>query len=270
MWILNLTVVFVFGNFEDSGAFGDTFGAVNALFSGLAFVGLIYAILLQKNQLELQREDLKSTQEELIETREEFKTQNETLKIQRFENTFFSMLSLHNEITLNTTLKIRNGEEKGRDIYKTIYNAIYNDMNRQLVGDKNYPKEPDKETVSKYIDTLYQAQLGHYFRNLYTIFKYIDESKISGKELYTDIVRAQLSNYELLLLFYNCYFLHEPSEGFIEYAKEYNLFDNMPKDQLAKTARFICLFGNFLSAHSWRCNLKCVVCCLLRQYRISV
>ncbi|HWY09838.1 MAG TPA: hypothetical protein VN026_00865, partial [Bacteroidia bacterium] len=38
------------------GVFGDKFGAVNALFSGLAFAGIIFTILLQRKELELQRD----------------------------------------------------------------------------------------------------------------------------------------------------------------------------------------------------------------------
>lgn len=55
------------------GTFGDMFGAVNALFSGFAFLGVIYAILLQKTELSLQRQELKLTREELNLTREELK-----------------------------------------------------------------------------------------------------------------------------------------------------------------------------------------------------
>jgi hypothetical protein len=47
------------------GTFGDMFGSVNALFSGLAFLGIIYAILLQKQELSLQRAELKLTRNEL-------------------------------------------------------------------------------------------------------------------------------------------------------------------------------------------------------------
>jgi len=54
-------------NFEkesERGLFGDKFGAVNALFSGLAFAGVIYAIVLQRQELELQREELRRSVEE--------------------------------------------------------------------------------------------------------------------------------------------------------------------------------------------------------------
>jgi hypothetical protein len=45
------------------GQFGDLFGGVTALFTGLAFAGLIYTILLQSNELELQRAELRLNRE---------------------------------------------------------------------------------------------------------------------------------------------------------------------------------------------------------------
>lgn len=53
------------GTLQERGAFGDSFGAINALFAGLAFVGVVYAILLQREELRLQREELKLTRQEL-------------------------------------------------------------------------------------------------------------------------------------------------------------------------------------------------------------
>lgn len=45
------------------GQFGDAFGTVNALFSGLALLGVVYAILLQREDIEIQRLDLKASVE---------------------------------------------------------------------------------------------------------------------------------------------------------------------------------------------------------------
>ncbi len=50
---------------EDRASFGDSFGAVNTLFSGLAFGGIIYTILLQRKELALQRKELSETRKEL-------------------------------------------------------------------------------------------------------------------------------------------------------------------------------------------------------------
>lgn len=47
------------------------FGGVTALFSGLAFAGMIYAIIMQSQELALQREELSLTRKELEASRKE-------------------------------------------------------------------------------------------------------------------------------------------------------------------------------------------------------
>ncbi len=56
---------YVGASWTEKGQFGDMFGVVNALFSGLAFAGVIYAILLQRKELQLQRQELELTRHEL-------------------------------------------------------------------------------------------------------------------------------------------------------------------------------------------------------------
>lgn len=57
-----------FTNWSESATFGDSFGAINSLFSGLALAGIIYTIYLQKIELGLQRKELEYTREELSRT----------------------------------------------------------------------------------------------------------------------------------------------------------------------------------------------------------
>ena len=66
------------GKLAAAGQLGDTFGATNSFFSGLAFVGLLIAILLQ-------REDLKSQTEQLKLQCKELELQREELKLTRGE-----------------------------------------------------------------------------------------------------------------------------------------------------------------------------------------
>src|SRR5690606_30526824 len=56
---------------SERGLFGDSFGALTSIFSGLAFAGMIYAIVLQSKELSLQREELALTRKELAASREE-------------------------------------------------------------------------------------------------------------------------------------------------------------------------------------------------------
>ena len=66
IWVLSaIGIIFYLDDWSERGTFGDLFGAVNALFSGLAFAGLIYTIILQKRDLEMQREEVKMNRSEL-------------------------------------------------------------------------------------------------------------------------------------------------------------------------------------------------------------
>jgi hypothetical protein len=66
LWVITPFVIKgLYPSLADRGQFGDLFGAINALFSGLAFAGVIIAILLQRRELELQRQELAATRAEL-------------------------------------------------------------------------------------------------------------------------------------------------------------------------------------------------------------
>lgn len=69
VWLLNAFFLYLLSDkWEHRGAFGDMFGGINALFSGLAFAGIIFTILLQREELKLQRKELELTREELKRT----------------------------------------------------------------------------------------------------------------------------------------------------------------------------------------------------------
>lgn len=209
---------------EARGLFGDKFGAINALFSALAFAGIIFTIFLQKRELKLQREEME-------ETRGEFIKQNETLIHQKFENTFFQLLKLLNTNIDSIDLRDReSGELKntGRDCFKEIYEYC-------LKISKNNEKEDYDPSLEKTLNVyneiydMFKSDLSHYFRTLYHIIKFIDQSNIDNKKQYTSIVRAQLSSYEQSLLFYNC--LHSNGqEKFKPLIEKYSLFKNIDEN----------------------------------------
>jgi hypothetical protein len=62
VWALSGFVVYwYFPSATSRGTFGDMFGAINALFSGFAFFGLVIAIVLQKQELEEQRKEIRES-----------------------------------------------------------------------------------------------------------------------------------------------------------------------------------------------------------------
>lgn len=66
-WVLVANVPMLNG-WSERGQFGDMFGALNALFSGLALGGVIYALYLQMQELALQREEMAQSRDELRRT----------------------------------------------------------------------------------------------------------------------------------------------------------------------------------------------------------
>ena len=80
---------------EKAGQFGDSFGVINTLFSGSAFIALVITIYLQ--------------QQEMRETKKETQRQN-------FENTFFKMIDLYKSVVKDLSLEI-----------PRIYNGIFSD-----------------------------------------------------------------------------------------------------------------------------------------------
>lgn len=81
---------------------------------------------------------------------------------------------------------------------------------------ENPPKGPlptprtDERIIKLYYKAFYEPRqelLGHYFRIMYHIVKFVDSSSVlqtyEEKRRYVSLLRAQLSAHELLLLFYN-------------------------------------------------------------------
>jgi hypothetical protein len=76
LWLSSFFVLgALFATPTERGQVGDLFGAVNALFSGLAFAGLIIAITLQRQELAIQREELRLQRDEMAKSREQLANQ---------------------------------------------------------------------------------------------------------------------------------------------------------------------------------------------------
>ncbi|MBP3950316.1 putative phage abortive infection protein [Bacillus suaedae] len=80
----------------------------------------------------------------------------------------------------------------------------------------------------------YEPEIGHYYRNLYRLVKLIqsqvfdsESEEVNERErgVYRGILRAQLSSYELLMLYYNVNYSNK-GEKFKELLKETNFFDD--------------------------------------------
>ncbi len=67
---------------QDRGVFGDSYGAVTSLFTGLGFAGLVFTILLQQREIKLQRDDFTAQLKEMQSTRGEVSKQSQIHEMQ--------------------------------------------------------------------------------------------------------------------------------------------------------------------------------------------
>lgn len=185
------------------GQFGDYIGGTLNPVLGLLSLIVLLLVYVQN------KEELKDTRKVLAE-------QSETLKIQRFEQTFFSLLNLYSKIAANVEAQGDNARGGFHDLYvndlsifigsgsfesekKCRLNRLNSLSNfRVLYCDSNQFNIKYKQFAIEM-----ENYISHYFRIVYSILKFISNSDISDKKLYANLLRAQLSKYELLLLFYN-------------------------------------------------------------------
>ena len=248
LWCGSLFWVLKNGDPTRTGTFGDSFGAVNALFSGLAFAGVIVAILLQKRELELQREELSDTRKEAERLSDASERQNRFLTLQAAQNQFFQMLSSWDRVVQGTEIQkdfdIRNTNKssmnpRGRDAIQAIAIHLVDRVRAQMSTPDLEPSERNDlaatvygEACSVYEDVhdTFGDQLGHCFRLLYNIVRYIheeDEEVFNGnaKRSLIRILRAHLSQSELVLLMYSG--LSQYGRGFYPFIEKYDLLQNL-------------------------------------------
>lgn len=225
---------------EDVGVFGDSAGLLNAFFSFLAFMAVLLTIYLQSRK-------------------DGHDKQNGARVL--FEQEFFAMVGMlenivsHLSITVDepaktvaitsadakkygyTTeqeelakdLEIEKRKVEGREVFRYIYKdrkdtSLINYVNGE---EKWYETEEARQMC-------FDGTLDHYFRYLYRILKHIDKSELLGKldepekerEYYAHLLRAQLSNYELLMLFYNG-LLGENPQTIKTLIEKYAMFNNL-------------------------------------------
>lgn len=205
------------------GQFGDYLGGVlNPIFALFALFALLYTIVLQVR--------------ELNDTRLELSRATQAAQMQTFENTVFQLLQLQRHIvgSWQVTVKTK-GEEHIYTGNKAQFNLVWMWI-QEVKSPTPLPEALDEEghrtevaRISKqwnYFLRHEYGQLGHYFRNLYAILKYIDASALPiDKAGYVGIVRSQISGYEFALLFYNC--LVPRNSDLKKLVEKYSLLEHM-------------------------------------------
>ncbi len=232
--------------FSNTGQIGDTIGGLMSPFINLSAVivtGLAFYMQYTANKLQVQifTDQLTETQNQFRLEQSALETQHQ---IQQFESQFFEMLRLHKENVNELKIKcIANGQMFEK---RMAFESMVGDFNMLLsyAVFGNMPMMPVEYEVAYHvffwgfsdeqIDKLsapaagfirgegvisnaplpdfrshagYSSFLGHYFRHLFMMVKFVVESKVVNdyeeKMTYLKMLRAQLSNHEQIMLFYN-------------------------------------------------------------------
>ena len=117
------------GGLSDSherwGQFGDYVGGLlNPTLSLLALIALLATVTLQVRELRMSARDLKNSAEALVK-------QNEAIRTQNFEASFFQLLRLHNDIVNAVDLVSQQGRlTKGRDCFRVFLERLENGLSK--------------------------------------------------------------------------------------------------------------------------------------------
>lgn len=222
--ILLTKLPFCFFDFSDTGEVGDTIGGIMGPFVAIAAALLTFlAFWVQFKANEQQRKDI---------------------ALERFESNLFELIHIQQDITNNLIFVEKKGDNnklqaQGRDVFQYVYedynfglDGVY-DNTPIIVGVKTLMQYQD---ITCYTDLKKLGCLDHYFRHLYRVFKYINDSDVIGNEdkyKYACMVRASLSQYELIMLFYNC-LSSNGRENFKPLIEAYAIFNNIRIELLAR------------------------------------
>lgn len=251
--LLNHAWPFTGIDLNQTGVFGDSWGAFTSIFSALGFCGVLWTINLQKKATEKIEEDARKREE--------------SEKIRDFENSFFNILSVLQTIIndMRVVNKRREVLAEGRSIFLYYFKSFKQDIKDNDLLTTFFEKNSYTDTylarknllyIYKSYFSLRTQNLSHYFRYLYNAFKFIDESSIDDdfKKKYANILRAQLSDYELIILFYNS--LTKNGYKFQKYFSSYAVLDNLPIEKLLSKHQVVfvnkkCWGGNKLAINEY-------------------
>ncbi len=131
---------------QQGGTFGDTFGATNSLFSGVALMMLIYAVILQREELSLIKEERDDTRK-LLEGQEKINAlQEAALRKQIFEQSFNALLKM----TVDEKSRLSIVEQIGQSSHiSQLLSAVQSARNILRNGVSGFKNEYNELEVSK-------------------------------------------------------------------------------------------------------------------------
>mgnify|MGYP001030904443 CR=1 FL=1 len=236
-----------------AGEFGDQFGVLNTLFTGLAFVVVIITLRQQAEQIRLQRQDLQNQKEDLKLQREEMQRQcaeqkrqadefgapNRLMKIQQFDSFFYNYFNQIYKFKEGVNeIKINNNGFKDKLIH-LVYGILYDVYNHSA----------DKALDDLSMDLIKGmiANMRFWGDSLYMCFQYILDNNYLDDEqkmFYLRILSNSLDSTENKIIYFYGLF-----------CKYYNIAEELNKNGILYKDRVIEQFSIDSTLDSLRNNM---------------
>ncbi len=232
--LVGIIIVMVLASFialvsENSNTFGDSFGWVNALFSGLAFFGLIVTLQMQREELkqntealDLQAKELEATRGEIEKQSDEFKTQSllieqqgqlldKQIRIEQkrdAENLIFRTLEMfqkaREEVKYNILSSTPITGARAFEYHRFLPTYLEETGRDDFGGSINAPVDTNSDsTFEQYINEeahRFRADAKPYFNQLRNLYKTLDqksELSLEYKLQLSNIIRDSFTQHEI-------------------------------------------------------------------------
>lgn len=237
MVVSGLAATFIYiglssGGSDKLAAIGDFVGGTSTpILTALTFLGVLLGIALQRRELIATRNELELTREEAKRSAFALTSQASAIAVQNFDRSLFEQISLLNKIIDSIEIQYYHGRElkvaHGRSAFANLSQRLF--RLQKAMELTSYEELRDDEELEEFFDQ-YIPQLSAFFRTLYNIYRFIDESDYRDRKLYNRLLRAQLPDAALPLIFYNS--LTVRGIKMQRYIARYSILDNMPLDYL--------------------------------------
>lgn len=221
------------------GLFGDSFGAVNALFSGLAFAGVVVAIFLQREELRAQQEEFEKHTREFRKQNEVMDAQVEMMRHQAQENHLFQLLNAWRLAAQGIRCyNEREGKSEGFEgdaaleyLLSKFVTAMTND-NRLVNARANNDPDRWKLIAEKFAGN--ECVTRSLFALMVNCIRYIEKVEASKQADYIDLVRSHLTDSELEALMYQGISEHvRGDKSLYESIERYHLLRHVSRQSLS-------------------------------------
>jgi hypothetical protein len=213
-WLLGPRIVHILGGSEppkNAGEFGDQFGVINALFSGLAFLGVLVSIFIQGKEF---RSQLREMAKNALEMEKQSCTYQEQLKVFQLQNDLLSRQLVNTQVEERLAAQpfiVLKCNSQGRLLFLTaqnygsiaygielkISNALFSKTLKSAVlipgGEVGINDALDSEIPSTdtciILDCSYTTRSGHPVKETFTLPKNLDrltlhsDMNVIGKEI---------------------------------------------------------------------------------------